>query len=149
MTTPMSEEKDTRDRLDKVRIEAARGFAAFKILLDERTSRIDRAEKKNDAQDEDIASLRERIATLEERLQNVKEDVTGRHDVVAMVHVAKGKEEAVKEIKTEKAEERKLQIEKWKASAPIYVAIVTAFGALVTGIVNLVLHLIGSGGAAP
>lgn len=141
---PMSDEKD---KIDKIRVDTARGFAAFKVLLDERTARIDREQKKNDEQDALIGNLRERLAALEERVQNVKEDVTGKNDLPAVeVGKLKGKIEAEREAKNEKAEERKLQVEKWKASAPIYVALVTAFGALIAGIVNLILHFTGSGG---
>lgn len=137
--------------IKKVRSDTARGFSAFKMLLDERTARIDREQKKNDDQDETIGSLRERVRALEARLDNMSEDikdVTGKHALPVEVEVGKlkGKAEAEREAKDAKTEERRLQIERWKASAPIYVAIITAFSALVAGIVNLILHLSGGGG---
>lgn len=132
-----------RDDNGDLRVVMARGLSALKVLIDERTNRIDRVER---LYDELSTQTRERLVKLETNYTNIKEDITGAHDIRAEVFRAKGKEEAFKELRENESEEKKVTVETWKSTAPIYVAIITAGGALITGIINLFLHFLGSGG---
>lgn len=132
------------DDIFRIKQDTARGLSALKLLLDEKSSHLSRLEEKHEATAEIVVVLRERIATLEERLSNVRADVTGRQDLQVVVARTQGKEEAVRELKSEEKNEKQLSAERWKASAPIVVAIISSFSAIGVGILNLILHLVGS-----
>ena len=86
----------------------------------------------------EVTALRERILVLETLMKVARED-TGAHALAKVL----GKEEALKEIKHEEKTERQLSVERWKASAPILVAVITGAIGLITSIVNIILHLVG------
>jgi len=137
--------ESVRKEITSIKVNFAKGISALKVMIDSTTGRTERVEKKSDELLAALSTLRERVSTLEERINNVKQDVTGSHTLYAHVAKTQGKEEATKEIKNEEKTEKQLAVEKWKASAPIYVAIIAAFGALATGIINMILHFAGGG----
>lgn len=124
------------DDLTKLRIDQARGFAALKVLLDERNSNIVDLKAEIQRQDVKIETLQKQVATLEAHHQNTKE-TTGRF---ALVHEdslkAKGALEAHKDVE-------KTGLEKLKATAPIVVAVVTGVFGLISGVVALIATLLG------
>lgn len=145
---------DDRNK-DSVALEVARGFAAFKVLFDEHSRQLARLEARLDAQAAQISELNIKLAVtgtdiehLEEDIKEVSgkvEDVTGKHDLTAVAEVSKarGKEEAETKRKADREQKRKHELDRFKASAPIYIAIVTSGAALITGIINIILHMLG------
>lgn len=148
MNDDQDKKRSMSDRIEALRITVARGLSALKVMIDNAVARIDRVEKKGEDTSDAVNSLRTQIGILEERLNNVKEDVTGTHDLKTAIAQHRGKEEAHKEIEQKETKKETVALEKQKVAAPIYVAIITAGAAFLTGIINLVLHLLGAGGGA-
>lgn len=119
-----------------------RGLVALNTLR-EQAAENDEKQKKHVADQfakthSEMTVLRERVLVLETLMRVTRED-TGAHTLAKVL----GKEEALKEIKHDEKSERQLSVEKWKASAPILVAIITGAIALITSVVNVILHLVG------
>lgn len=125
------------DELTKIKVDLARGFAAMKVLLDER--------------DQDIAQLRTELKEMGARLhstdlklaelatdhKNTKEQ-TGRFETVREDALkAQGAKETVDKVQTH-------QLEKLKATAPLWVAVVSGIFGLLAGIVSLISTLLSS-----
>lgn len=128
-----------RESMDDLKITVARGLSAMKVLLEERGSQQEKIVQTVEKIQEKLALMQADIAKLTERVDGVKErqaDQTGRFSVDGQV-VAEVKKQVVEEKKLV-VEEKKLGVEKWKATAPIIVAIVTAFSSLIVGIINLI-----------
>lgn len=124
------------DDITKLRVDQARGFAAMKVLLDERDSNIKDLKAEVRRQDEKIEQLQKQVAALEVHQQNTKE-VTGRF---ATAHEdslkAKGALEAHKDVE-------KTGLEKFKVAAPIVVAVVSGIFGLISGVIALISTLLG------
>jgi hypothetical protein len=131
------EEKDKRPPLDE---RVKRGFSGFRVLLDQRTGRVDAAgvqysglAQKQDGLEADMAKLTERVARLEGHKEGIRD---GREDTTRTLN-------EVKEVRKEVVEEKKLGIESWKATAPIIIAVVTGIFGLITGIIALLQAFLG------
>lgn len=124
-----------RESMDDLKITVARGLSAMKVLLEERGAQQEKIVQTVEKIQEKLSVMQADIAKLTERVDGVKErqaDQTGRFSVDGEV-----KKQVVEEKKLV-VEEKKLGVEKWKATAPIIVAIVTAFSSLIVGIINLI-----------
>lgn len=112
-----------------LRNDLARGLAAVKVMLEERTARSERLEREIDAIQDALTAIRTKAAVLEERITAHKElnEVTGRFRL----------SDALKDTK------ENADAEKWKAAAPIAAAFITGAVALITSIINIILHTMG------
>lgn len=133
----MSDEK--RPPLDE-RIK--RGFAGFRLLLDQLTGRVDSVvsaqatlAKKQDDTENELTEVKERLARLEGHKEGVRD---GREDTSRTLA-------EVKEVRKEVVEEKKLDVDKWKATAPLIIAVVTGIFGLITGIIALLNTFLGGG----
>jgi hypothetical protein len=130
------------DELEKAKAAYRRGLLALNSLLAATNENVKKLEERLHSAQEghrvEISNLRERLAVLE-ALRAQQRDDTGSHFIAKTM----GKEEALKEIKHDEKTEKQLTVEWWKAGAPILVAVITGVVALITSVVNIVLHLVG------
>lgn len=117
-----------------------KGFSALNFMLSGVSTRVESIEasqrdipKKFDEVERDIAEVKERLAKLEGHKEGVRD---GRDDTARTLS-------EVKEVRKDHQEEKKLGVEKWKATAPIIIAAVTGFFGLVTGVLALLQALFG------
>lgn len=117
-----------------------KGFSAFNVLLEQLTGRVNSAlnaqtvlTQKQDQNESDIAKLTERVAKLEGHKEGVRD---GREDTSRTLA-------EVKEVRQGFHEEKKVEVEKWKATAPIIIAVLSGIFGLITGIIALLSALFG------
>jgi septal ring factor EnvC (AmiA/AmiB activator) len=126
------------DSIVKVKIDLARGFAAMKVLLDERDQDIAQLRTELRDRDERLRSLELKLTTLETEHKNTREQ-TGRFEKIRDEQLkAQGATAVVEKTQTH-------QIEKLKATAPLWVAVVSGVFGLLAGIISLLTTLLGSG----
>lgn len=120
------------DTLIKLRVDQARGFAALKVLLEVREQAINDLRTDLRAQDAKVEELQRKVAALEAHQQDHRE-VTGRF----LVNHEAG-------LKAQGAlEGQKTGVERWKATAPIVVAVVSGIFGLIAGLISLISTLLG------
>jgi len=131
VTAMVDPKKTPEEAIATLRTDLAKGFSAVKVMLDERFGRVERLERELATARDSITELKTKVAVLEERITNHREN-TGqfRTDVL---------KDRIDDLKDDK----KVVVEKWKATAPIVVALVAGIFALVTSVTNMVLHFIG------
>ena len=122
--------RTTEEAVVALRLDLAKGFSAVKVMLDERFNRVERLERELSGLKDENTKLATKVAVLEERLSNHRE-VTGRF-----------RTDDLKDRIVDLKEDKKLGTERWKAAAPIVVAVVTGGFALIVSIINLVLRFI-------
>lgn len=128
----MTDQKRTpEEAIATLRTDLAKGFSAVKVMLDERFGRVERLERDLVVARDSITELKTKVAVLEERITNHREN-TGQF-----------RTEALKDRIDDLKDDKKVGVEKWKATAPIVVALVAGIFALVTSVTNMVLHFIG------
>ena len=118
------------EAIASIRVDLARGFSAVKVMLDERFNRVERLERELAAAKDEAIRMATKVAVLEERLDNHRE-TTGQFRTLDL-----------KERITDLKEDKKVGVEKWKATAPIVVALITGGSAFIAAIINLVLRFI-------
>lgn len=136
----MSDENTEALRVLKQRVQ--RGFSGFKVLLDNLSGRVESMmgaqtglASKQDATEAELAKLTERVAKLEGHKEGVRD---AREDTTRTLN-------EVKEVRREVFKEKTVDVERWKATAPIVIAIVTGIFGLITGILALLQSFLGGG----
>lgn len=120
-----------------------KGFSALNFMLNGLSSRVEGVEasqkdvaRKIDEAENGIAEVKERLAKLEGHREGVRD---GREDTAKTMA-------EIKEVRKDHQEEKKIDTEKWKATAPIIIAVVTGIFGLVTGVLALLQAIFGHGG---
>jgi chromosome segregation ATPase len=136
--TESEELSHLRTELEKLKLNHARGFAAMKVLLDERTQNIEDLREALKERDRKYEDMRLEVVRLTEKHEAVKEQ-TGRFEKARDEQLkAQGATAVVEKTQTH-------QIEKLKATAPLWVAVVSGIFGLLAGIISLLTTLLGSG----
>lgn len=111
-----------------LRQQVAHGFAAIKVLQDERDSRVRTLEMRRELSDKELSEklrhLSEKLAKLDASLDALEKSVTGIQATIAVEERA-----------------RVVKMESWKATVPLYTAIVTGVAGTILGILSLIKEM--------
>lgn len=118
-------------KLASLRVQLARGLAALKVMLDERTVRIERSERESKEQNMAISDLRTDIAVLKTRLNALEKDVE------------KVEDETTGKFDLEKAKVEE-KVEKTRASAAVIVALIAGIFGTLAAVIEFFVHIFGS-----
>jgi len=127
----MTGRKTAEEAVIELRRDLSKGFSAVKVMLDERMVRVERLEKQLVMLEERNVELRTTLAVLSERVANHREN-TGQF-----------RTEIVKDRIEDFRDDKRIGVEKWKATAPVIVALIAGIFAVITSLVSVVLNLTG------
>ncbi len=135
--TPLPRKSRTPDeQMARIRIDLSKGFAAVKVMMDERFGKIEDLVKQVHELRNQNNDLTTKIAVLEERFSTTRtlREVTGQFKT----EVLESRLEDLKDDRTHKTE-------KVKATAGIWIAVVTGICALLASTLSMILQQCGGG----
>lgn len=125
----MAEDGRALALIHTLRQQVAHGFAAIKVLQDERDSRVRTLELRRELSDKELGEklrhLSEKLSKLDASLDSLEKSVVGIQAALAV---------------EEKA--RVVKMESWKATVPLYTAIVTGVAGTILGILSLLKEML-------